>query len=123
MAYNIDTITILKSDGFAIPRPRWEELVEKHSNEVPESSVLDDDFPKRCCEEHRGLLFVNSFPFHGEGSGSAIDLLVETILPAFLGSADLLLIWEGGDSTSGLRLLNGKVTRHEVVSALGKETK
>ncbi len=39
------------------------------------------------------------------------------------GSADLLLTWEGGDSHTGIRVVNGKVTKHEVVFALGDEVK
>ena len=40
----------------------------------------------------------------------------------FLGSVDLLILWDGY-GPSGLRLHNGVVTEHEVVMALGKETR
>lgn len=36
---------------------------------------------------------------------------------------DLVICWEGGDSYTGLRVVDGKVTRHKVVMGLGEEEK
>ena len=55
------------------------------------------------------------------GSGSSYDTLIETVLPAFEGEADLVLTWEDGDSFTGLRLRDRVVTKHKVVMTLGEE--
>lgn len=53
-----------------------------------------------------------------DGSGYGYDRLKEC-LKLTTGEADLILIWEGGDTVGGLRVKNGKVTEHKVIQALG----
>lgn len=120
MSYNIDSIDILASDGFCIPRPKLEALRKELGDEVPECSVVSEHFINDC-EEFRGMLFPKRFEWSGEWSGNSFDVLRDRVLPAFLGSVDLAITWEGGDSHSGLRLVNGVVTEHEMTMALGKE--
>ena len=43
------------------------------------------------------------------------------VAPLILGTVEVIFTWESGDSHSGLRIVDGKVTKHEVVMALGKE--
>jgi hypothetical protein len=120
---NIVSIDIVASEGFAIPRTIWRELALGETSklmEAPEDSFLNPHWPKQDCDDVRGILFVNRMPWRCEGSGNSWDLFKQ-LLPHFLGSADLIVTWEGGNGCSGLRLLNGKVTEHEVVMALGKE--
>lgn len=119
MSYNIGAIAIVKSDGFCITRSQLDALREEHGDEAPEGSFFDEEWPARCCDDVRGMLFVNQLDWHGEGSGNYWDNL-KACLAKFLGSADLILTWEDGDSHSGLRLCNGVVTEHEVVMTLGK---
>ena len=121
MSYNSGTIDIVSSEGFCIPRTKWDALVRKFADEAPESSCLSEDWVRDSTEEHRGMLFVNRIRWQGEGSGHSWDIFVKDVLPAFLGTADLVVTWERGDSHSGLRLLNGKVTEHELTMALGEE--
>lgn len=59
--------------------------------------------------------------WQGEGSGHTFDMLLAA-LKFFRGSADLVLCWEGGDSFSGLRVKDGRVTQHEVIMTLGAES-
>lgn len=118
MSTNINSIEILSSEGFCISRPAWQEM--RNTQDFPDVSFLEESWPKRCCDEIRGMLFVNRFSWSGEASGFLFDKLKE-FLSRFHGRVDLVLTWEGGNGASGLRLLNGKVTEHKVVQALGDE--
>lgn len=120
MSYNIDSIDIVTSDGFCIPRPKLEALRIALGENAPDGCLFAADWPADSCEDIRGMLFVQRIDWSGEGSGYTFDNF-KAALASFLGSADLVLTWEGGDSHTGLRLVNGKVTEHEVVMALGKE--
>jgi hypothetical protein len=55
----------------------------------------------------------------GEGANNTDDF--HAALSYTQGLADLLIIWEGGDSISGLRVNDGEVTEHDVVMSLGAE--
>jgi hypothetical protein len=125
MSMNIDTSDILSSEGFAIPRTLWRALALPAGGEVvdaPEDSFLNPNWPQSGdVEDIHGILFVKRFPWRGEGSGYSWDLLLQ-LLVHFLGSADLVVTWEGGNGQTGIRVLNGKVTRHKVVLALGEVT-
>ncbi len=124
MSYNVTAIDIIASEGFAIPRTLWRALALPSNGtavDAPGHSFLDPNWPQSCdVEEVRGILFVTRLPWTGECSGMYWDTFKQ-LLAAFLGSADLIVTWEGGDSRTGLRLINGKVTEHEVVMALGEE--
>jgi hypothetical protein len=120
MSMNIDSIEIISSNAFCITRPQLDELGDLYGDSCPEVSILDVDWPQRACEEHRGMLFVKSLCWSGEGSGYTFDSF-KAALAKFFGRADIIVVWEGGNGHTGLRLLNGKVTEHEVVMALGKE--
>lgn len=125
MSCNIISIDTIDCDAFCITRPNLDEIrktLRAKAIHWPEGSIFADDWMKTGCDEVRGMLFVKRFEWRGEGSGYTFDALKAVVLPAFHGSADMVLSWEGGDH-SGLRLLNGKVTEHEVIFALGKERK
>lgn len=112
MAYNIDSIEILKQDNFTISDEAFAAI------DVVGPELWDD------CEEAqkvRDYISRNCFPWSGEGSGRGIDNLIEEVLPRFTGNADLLLTWEGGDSHSGIRIVDGVVTKHVVEMTLGDE--
>lgn len=65
-----------------------------------------------------GELLIAKMWWSGEGSGSGLTVLQNEILPLTLGHADILLTWEEGDSFSGLRVEDGKVTECDVVQTL-----
>lgn len=126
MSYNIDSVEIVHKHGFCITRTRLTAL-DDEVGARPESSIFDllADGPSRGFSSVRGpdgveLICPLQFWWSGEGSGRCTDELEQT-LAAFEGDADLVLTWEGGDSHTGLRLRNHKVTKHEVVMALGPE--
>lgn len=58
-------------------------------------------------------------PWNSEGSGSTFEAF-KALLAQFKGEADFLLFWEGSE-LSGLRLKDGVVTEHEVVTTLKEE--
>lgn len=124
MSYNVTAIDIVKSEGFAIPRTLWRELAlgeRTKPEDAPEDSFLSPSWPQSSdVEEIRGILFVKRLPWRGEGSGTSWETFKRT-LALFLGSADLIVTWERGDSRTGIRLLNGKLTFHKVELALGDE--
>ena len=110
MSYNIDSVETVYSKDFEIG-PTFEEMAAKYADAAPEISVFRDDWNIRY-----------GFAWSGIGSGmrAAQEALPE-VLSSFNGEVDLILTWEGGDSFSGLRLRNHKVTKHDVVMTLGKE--
>lgn len=116
MSYQIDSIEVAYERGFRLAEDVLDALEEAHGDDAPEDNVFD-------YREHiaSGFLPGKYIAWSGEGSGHAYDLLRDKILSRFEGDADLVLTWEGGDSHSGLRLRDGRVTEHEVVMSLGKE--
>lgn len=111
MSYNIDNISVIAADGFGIDEDVRDALLEAHGEEAPHGALMG------ALELSRGTRLA----WCGEFSGRSYDLLIEKILPRFHGDADLVVCFEGGDSYDGLRLRDGKVTRHEVVMTLGAE--
>ncbi len=112
MSYNIDSITIIAQNEFTISESNFANISE---DECPESWEFETSAD--LIEHTKG----GSFPWHGEWSGRSFDKLKE-VLSLFTGSADMVLIWEGGDSTSGLRVVDGQVTEHKVLFTLGEQT-
>lgn len=121
MSYNIDSIVIVASDGFLIDR----ETLLALEKELGEDSLPEIELFDQARQSMRsGAQFwhpTGALWWRGEGSGHAYDAFVDKVLPRFHGSADLVLTWEGGDHFEGLRLKDGKVTKHEVVMSLGAE--
>lgn len=113
MSYNIDSIDIVAQEDFWLEPEAFQALCAL-IGEMPEgwhgteADVADD-------------ISRGTFPWYGEWSGRSYDTLCGTVLPAFHGSADLILCWEGGDSYTGLRLRDGTVSHHRVIMTLGEE--
>jgi hypothetical protein len=118
MSYNVDTIDIVASAGFRVSIDALA-AIHKEIEAVPEGNLFDQAEDDNAQEfwEPDGVIW-----WYGEGSGHSFDAFVERVLPIFDGSADLIVCWEGGDSYSGLRLRDHKVTKHEVVMKLGEES-
>lgn len=116
MSYNIDSIEIIKSDGLFIATSMVDAFNAKYPDR-PESweppyGAVPIDAP--------GVLRFRTIPWYGEFSGNGLDALVD-LLGQTYGSADLLLCWEGGDDYSGLRVVDGVVTKHKIVMSLGDQ--
>lgn len=67
-----------------------------------------------------GLMKIIKPWWNGEFSGNTYPRLIEA-LSKTMGEAELLVTWESGDSVDGIRVVDGNVTRHRIVQALGDE--
>ena len=119
MSYNIDSVTVLSSNGFRVHRTKARRATtraEKH-DWTPEVAPFEElEFGED------GYASLERFWFYGECSGTAWEEGVfEIYASATEGEADLLVTWEGGDSFSGVRIRDGKVTQHKVATTLGDE--
>jgi hypothetical protein len=120
MSYNI-TGTELVCKASYITMAKLEELRATYGEDesLPEVNFLDPDWVK-----HQIVKDGKVYPKHIWWSGyGGSEGLLKKLLPAFTGDFDMILIWEGGDSVTGLRVKNGKVTKHEVGYSLGKQIK
>ena len=111
MSYNIDNIEIIHQKDFGIDPTLYQTIKANIGDEIPETSIFDDNW-----NISKGIWWS------GEFSGTSFGEL-KNVLAAFNGEADLVVTWERGGSFTGLRLRNHKVTEHKVVFALGEETK
>ncbi len=115
MSYNVDTIDYI-SGKLYIERGKALVLSLEHKDDVPEGNLfdaLDLDHTK----DQKEKLPIERVRWCSEGSGSSFDTFKE-ILKATTGDADLLVVWEGGDSITGLRVRNGKVEEAKVKHVL-----
>lgn len=125
MSYNIGSIDYLGEGRLRINAQVRKKLRIELEDRLPETNFLEDDGSVIEVEELPGRteeLEITRVRWRGEGSGRSEDLLHKA-LAATWGSADLLLTWENGNSHSGLRVVDGKVTEHEVEFKLGAEVK
>ena len=123
MGYNIDSADILKSDNFRLSEHQFKEwkLAECEGTlEIAEINFLES--VKYQAKLMDGWYVYHNFSWGGCWSGHGYEVLKKEFLPYFKGSADIIFTWEGGNSHSGLRVVDGKVTEHEVIMALGDET-
>lgn len=116
MSYNISSIEIIGGDGLFVAKS---EVVSPEFS--PEAwADFQANMSGYAEEVAPGLWRFKLIPWFGEGSGCT-DWFMEFLARTY-GSADLLLCWEGGDRYTGLRVVNGKVTEHDVVMTLGEES-
>ena len=119
MSYNIDSVEILSSSNFRVHRNKAKRAAAKAAKQewAPECSPFED-----LTFGEDGYAALARFWFYGEGSGAAwSEGVFDIYAKATEGEADLLVTWEGGDSFSGVRIHDGKMTRHKVVMTLGEE--
>ena len=87
---------------------------------IPEGSFLDD---ARCLKKIAdGIYEIMAIGWETEGSGF-LETLAEA-LSYTKGSADIMQVWEGARSVepfTGLRVVDGKVTKRMVNISLGDE--
>lgn len=116
MSYNIDSVQYV-SGSLAMRCGDVVELMARCRDELPESCFLRDLVEDVDIDDPAGpdaLQQIRSPNWQGECSGNGYELLRTQILPKTIGTATLLFIWEGGDSQSGLRVVDGVVTEGKV---------
>jgi hypothetical protein len=128
MSHNIDSIEIVFSLDFGISREKLDELLERYDEQqfdgeyIAEGNIFDmiADNHRDWSQEKNGFIYLYNFWWYGEWSGSSAEDLYK-LLTEFEGDADLVLVWEGGEDFTGVRLRDGVVTHHKVEMSLGEE--
>lgn len=87
-----------------------------NNRELPEISFLHTWMEEHCIgtTDDPAILEIKKFSWYGDGSGYCMDYLTDTILPKTTGEAEIMFIWEGGDSITGLHVKDGVVTKKNV---------
>ena len=116
MSYNISTIEYIGPRRLTITATDLGRAMIKLRGKAPEGSFIDDTMKRRALSPD--VLEIARVDWCGEGANRVEDL--HTALAHTQGRADLLIIWEGGDSMTGLRVNDGEVVAHEVVIHLGE---
>lgn len=120
MSYNIDSANVLKCDAWMLAADIGE-LLAKHEDELPSDCFLHEMAEKEPDAEGR-VLIGDDFAWRSEGSGNSWrEVFLPHVAPKIHGTLEAVLTWEGGDSHSGLRIRDGKVTEPNVVMALEDE--
>lgn len=118
MGYNVDHIEVLKCEGARIKAKDAKRLAK--SGDLPECHFLEEI----GAPDADGYIAINpdKFWWSGEGSGHAwTDFFIPKVAPKIMGTLEAVVTWEGGDSHSGLRIVDGKVTEPEVIMALAAD--
>lgn len=129
MSYKIDGVEVISNENARISKTDLQAAKEACGDEIPESSLfdmLDERNQKylptaRYDSESDCFILEKSFWWSGECSGRTYETLLMHVLPKIQGTLELMFVWEHGDSYSGVRVVDGKVTQHEVEFKLGKE--
>lgn len=61
---------------------------------------------------------IKEFAWTGECSGNSWDFLRDTVAQCIRGRIEAIVTWEGGDSVSGLRIVDGVMTEPRVIRTL-----
>lgn len=130
MSYNIDSVTMLKNDNLRMTVGNVRRLVVQLEEDLPEFNFLTNlnrDIKSRIkigeTLSDEIELPINELAWCSTWSGNSFSIFLKKVAPHILGSADAIYTWEGGDSISGLRIVNGVATQHDVIQALGEEIK
>jgi hypothetical protein len=111
MSYNIDNIKVIAGGPLKIDKATLDTLLDEDVDR-PEGNLLDEYADAE--PDADGNVTLKDLWWYGEGSGSTYDTFTDEVLPATTGKANLVIIWEGGDSVTGLRVIDGTVTECDV---------
>lgn len=107
MSYNANSCRII--DGELTMDPvKAAALLVKFKGKLP-----DNNFLEKHAKLGPEIEPLTNAAWSGEGSGYSWNEYREA-LSATQGAADIVVIWESGDSVSGLRVRNGTVTEMDV---------
>ena len=135
MSYNVSSTVTLSCSLTITPEKA---ALLRHEGVLPECHFLDSEvvhLPKlRCANGHKSAgpfcvrcgakmegmnvdLPISEFWWYGVGSGYMGNLALAASYTK--GEAEVILVWEGGDSISAIKIKEGIVTEHEVAYAIG----
>ncbi len=117
MSYNISSFKLKKLENLVIPvkefypednrkwHPRKPEVIDIDTNTV-EIEGLGEGSVKGILE--KGMLHVTEICISGEGSGWFMKEIMKPVFKASKGKLEATLVWEGGDSITKIKVLDGK---------------
>jgi len=122
MSYNIDTWKTKKLENLVIPIDAFfeSESTDWHPKITISDMVTNEvELDCGCGQTIKGilkdkLLYVSKLEIYGEGSGSLMNYVLNHALEESTGELDAILIWEGGDSITRLKVINGELTEEDV---------
>lgn len=117
MSTNINNIDI-GSGQLLITKRNVRIALRKYRGELPEIHFLQG-LKNRLLHDSPDPIPVDDLCWYGEGSGWAFHVF-EEILSHTTGQADVVITWETGGFT-GIRINDGKQTRHQVKLTLSSE--
>lgn len=123
MSYNISTITIVTLDAYITIADLKEVAAELKG--WPECNFIDEHLialEKGKIKPIEDRVLLTSFDWCSEGSGRAYHQQMRDIAKKIHGRVEAVLIWEGGDTVSGLRIVDGVMTEPIVTMTLAKDS-
>lgn len=106
MSYNLDNIKILDGELF-MKAEDIRELQDELKTMNPAEVNFLDDF--ELDDDDSSLIVLDNIWWFGEGSGHTYEeIFIGKIMPKIIGEANIMEIWEGGDTVETYRLVNGK---------------
>ncbi len=121
MSYNIDHIEVTSLDAWM----KAKDVIECLDFDLPEVHFLEEleDAANNALIKGKpgARIQLRGFNWIGEGSGSSFESFRAYIAPKIMGKLEAVLTWEGGDSHSGIRVRDGKMSTCDVVMALAPE--
>ena len=113
MSYDIDRTIVANSHN------AWMSMVDFI---VLKANLAEDDLPEKCFFDYvknmfditARIEFKDRLMWSGSGSGSTYEVLRDKILPKVHGWLELVFIWNGGDSITGIAVDDGRVIECEV---------
>ncbi len=123
MSYNIDTWKTKKIENLNIPLNAF--FKHERTDWHPEQPTVIDaetmEVEMECgCEQlvkgflKNGVINVTEFKMYGEGSGTFKSWILDEALKESTGELEAVLVWEGGDSITRLKVMNGELSEIEV---------
>lgn len=118
MSYNVDSIEVLTWENVRMLKRDLRRLAD---TEKPGSNFLDEHAKQEADADGYVALDRSKFWWSSEWSGNSWEHFIKNVATKILGIVEAVVIWEEGDSYSGLRIRDGKVTEPKVVMALAEE--
>jgi hypothetical protein len=119
MGCNITHCETLKCSAW-ISADDVEEILKHEEGWLPEMSFMDGVKPFKVAK--KGKYTIKEFRWCGTCSGRFWEFLLNEIGPRIHGTIEAILTWDGGNSVSGLRIKNGKVTEPDVIQSLAEDS-
>jgi hypothetical protein len=122
MSYNITSWKTKRLENLVVPLKAFyeSENTNWHPSQ-PEIINADGDVELRCgCEQtikgklRDGMLTITEFDMTGEGSARFKSFILDDVLLQSTGQLEVIIVWEGGDSISSLKVNDGVLEETDI---------